>query len=234
MSDKPIALSLKGADRDQNQDFSISGKRGDGAELWIVADGATSAKKSGEFVSTLCRLFHKDWLTRNPFVKSAEISALLKDIHNQIRRDFILSKGSILLLIIDPECEEQHCFYLGDCRLGTIDTGEMYNDISWVTHPHSLTYREVGDNEDKLCNDPGRHMLYHIFNARRFEQPVYLPLRLDLSKPLILASDGFWSHFPSRLPQNLTYEEVAQFLKKSTWSDDCSVLIRVPSARQAT
>lgn len=229
MCNDALALSLKGSERDNNQDFSINGKRKDDKELWIIADGATCAENSGSFVSEFCSRFLETWLTRKPLVDIVDIFPLLKEIHEQIRRDFILSKGCVLLLIVDPQNEEQHCFYLGDCRLGAVYESDTFSNINWVTYPHSLTYTEVGANEETLCKAPNRHVLFNILNARRFKQPTHTILRLDLKKPIILATDGFWSIFPARLPRNLTQYEISKYFDETPWTDDCSVLIRIPN-----
>lgn len=221
MSSKSITVTFKGTERAINQDFSSYCESDDGKEFWIIADGSTNAQNSGKFVATFCSQLRDQWLATQAPANESDIQALIKQIHSQLQRDFICSKGSFLLLVISADI--QHCFYLGDCRVGSIEG----NAIIWHTYPHSLLYREVGNDEEKLCNDAARHTLFNILKGRRFSEPTYKALRLDLNKPLILASDGFWSCYPAKIPKCLTEDAVNQHLKSLESSDDCTVLIRI-------
>ncbi|MCD6678740.1 hypothetical protein [Vibrio cholerae] len=221
MNSKSIALTFRGTERAVNQDFSTYCESDDGKEFWIIADGSTNAKDSGDFVATFCSQLRDQWLMAQAPVTEYDIQALVKHVHSQIQRDFICSKGSFLLLVI--EADTQHCFYLGDCRVGSIEN----NEIIWQTYPHSLTYRKVGSDEERLRNDPARHTLFNVLKGVRFSKPTYKALQLDLNKPLVLASDGFWSCHPVQLPQLLTKETVNEYLKSLEFSDDCTVLVRM-------
>ncbi|HAS6212769.1 TPA: hypothetical protein I7185_20870 [Vibrio vulnificus] len=220
MDSKSIDLTIKGSERAVNQDFAAYCESDDGKEFWIIADGSTNAKDSGDFVAAFCSQLREQWLAAQAPVTEDGIQALIKHVHSQLQRDFICSKGSFLLLVI--ETDTQHCFYLGDCRVGSIEG----NEIRWQTYPHSLTYRKVGSDEERLCNDPARHTLFNVLKGVRFSKPTYKALQLDLNKPLILASDGFWSCHPLQLPQLLTEETVNEYLQNLEFSDDCTVLIR--------
>lgn len=220
MDSKLISSTLKGTERPVNQDFSAYCKSDDGKEFWIIADGSTNAKSSGDFVASFCSLLRAQWLAAQGPATEDDIQALIKHVHRQIHRDFIYSKGSFLLLVIEENI--QHCFYLGDCRIGTIEG----NDITWLTYPHSLTYRSEGCDEKMLCTDPDRHTLFNVLKGVRFSRPTYKALQLDLNKPLILASDGFWSYHPAQLPEPLTEEAVNEHLETLIFTDDCTVLIR--------
>ncbi|EJL6790238.1 hypothetical protein VB602_05570 [Vibrio parahaemolyticus] len=221
MNSKSIALTFQGTERTVNQDFTTYCESDDGKEFWIIADGSTNAKDSGDFVTAFCSQLREQWLAAQSPVTEYEIQSLIKDVHSQIQRHFICSKGSFLLLIIEDNI--QHCFYLGDCRVGSIEG----NDIRWQTYPHSLTYRNVGNDEKKLSTDPDRHTLFNVLKGVRFSKPAYNALQLDLNKPLILASDGFWSCYPAQLPQLLTKEVLSEYLQTLEFTDDCTVLIRM-------
>ena len=221
MDSKSIVLTLKGTKQAVNQDFSAYCESDDGKEFWIIADGSTNAKDSGDFVAAFCSQLSEQWLSAQAPATEDDIQALIKHVHSQIQRDFICSKGSFLLLIIEENI--QHCFYLGDCRVGSIEG----NNIRWQTYPHSLTYRNVGSDEKSLCTDPARHTLFNVLKGIRFSKPTYKALQFDLNKPLILASDGFWSLHPAQLPQPLTEKAVNEYLQPLAFKDDCTVLIRM-------
>lgn len=48
-----IIGSLKGSLRDSYQDYA-NFHIGENAEIWIIGDGATNAKDSGEYISSFC------------------------------------------------------------------------------------------------------------------------------------------------------------------------------------
>lgn len=221
MSNKAISLSIKGVDQDINQDYLEHCIAGKAKEFWVIADGSTNAKESGAFVKVFCDGLRENWLKLQTPITRKDLLCAIKTVHRQIQRDFICAKGSFLLLVIEPEI--QHCFYLGDCRIGLI---EESGHIEWQTYPHSLTFSAVGPDEEKLRKDPDRHTLYKSLKGIRLSEPTYEELHLDLSKPLILASDGFWCQESVQIPELLTEESVSAYLQNLKFSDDCTVLIR--------
>lgn len=226
MNINSISISLKGENNSENQDFAISHVREDGAELWLIADGATKAKKSGEFVKILCEKLSEIWINTRPFLTVDDIPNILLQVHNNIKRDYICSKGCLLIFASGRDLNDQRCFYLGDCRLGILEKTETENKISWLTYPHSLIYSLEGKNEEKLCLDSDRHILNYILKGKRFEVPKELQISINPETPFILASDGFWSHYPAFLPLDLTKKNIENFLQSLNPKDDCTVLIR--------
>ncbi|MDP2522001.1 hypothetical protein Q8W30_05395 [Neptunomonas phycophila] len=220
MSSRAISLSIKGADQDVNQDYLGHCIAGETKEFWVIADGSTNAKKSGAFVKKFCDGLRKNWLDLPAPITGDDMLCLMRTIHRTMQRDFICAKGSFLLLVI--ESEMQHCFHLGDCRIGIIEQG----NIIWKTYPHSLAYTIDGADEERLRKDPDRHTLYKSLMGKRFSEPAYETLHLDLSKPFILASDGFWCQDSVQLPHLLTEDSVSSYIQSLKLSDDCTVLIR--------
>jgi len=217
-----IHVSQEGLERENNQDSAAFCFLED-RELWVIADGVTNAKDSGKFMSLFCKEIKNQWLANNAPVEIDQINDLIKSVHEKIRRLYICGKGSFLLLIIDISADLQHCFYIGDCRIGVITN----NGISWKNFPHSLVYANGERDEKKLCEDPSRHTLYHVFKAKRFQVPEYHSLQLDLSKPFILATDGYWSNFPAQLPVALSFSSISDHLKKLEGKDDSTIVIRL-------
>lgn len=221
---KGIVVSLKGDWREVNQDYAayvVSEKH----ELWIVADGATGAKDSGPFVAVFCReLMH----LLDDFQRSFEpeaVRAAIASIHKKIQKEFVCAKGSFLILIIDKSKALQHCFSLGDCRVGNY----LHGKIHWHTLPHNMVVALQIFDEDAICSRPERHILYKQLSGRRLDNPEYEHLNLDLSAPVIIATDGFWSHLPTTLPDQLSAEEIQRYLSaKERKVDDMTVMIRLP------
>jgi len=217
-----LSVSLQGNERKYNQDFAISCVV-KGREFWLIADGATNAKNSGEFMSSFGNKLMQQWTNNDTPVDEASIRELIIKVHSQIQRDFICAKGSFLLLIVEPTEGRQHCFYMGDCRVGIAHNGNVY----WQNYPHSLIHAKGEINEARLCEDPYRHTLFKVLKGKRLENPEYKCFQLDLANPLILATDGYWNNYPAKLPTTLTESTIHNNLKDLNCSDDATVLIRL-------
>lgn len=221
-----IQTSYKGLARNGNQDtcyvLNVEGK-----ELLFIADGSTNAPNSKEFVDEFCSEFSKLWVESNATIAFGEIEKIFRLVHEKIRLRFICSKGSFLLLLVEQESDIQHCFFLGDCRVGYISNTK----INWLNFPHSFTYAEGYRDEETLCCSPKRHFLYKTLAGKRYENPEYLRLRLDLNQPLILATDGFWSNFPSTIPVPLVEDSIDQYVHYLNSLDDASIIIRITENR---
>ncbi|MEJ4046703.1 hypothetical protein [Erwinia sp. SLM-02] len=217
-----IITSLKGSLRDSYQDYA-NFHIGENAEIWIVADGATNAKDSGEFISLFCASLLGSLLSWGDRLAVKHVPDAINMTHEKIKRRFICAKGSFLLLFIDKKTDVQHCFYLGDCRVGQVMDGA----ITWHTQPHSLPLALGALDEQQLCLHSQRHVVFRQLTARRLEKPDYLQLSLNLSLPVVLATDGFWCNHPAALPDELSSEALITHLngQKNT-SDDMTIVIR--------
>lgn len=212
---KAVQFTRQGKERSENQDYAtcfIDEEK----ELWVIADGATNAAASGEFVRTYCESL-MTLLCAMPLPWSHNaILTCFKTLQSRLQRHFICARGSFLLLVIEHQQATQHCFYLGDCRLGISQAG----DITWMTQPHSLAVVEGITDEVQLCQAAQRHLLFKQLSVRRYIMPEYRQLTLPLDSPIILATDGFWSQHPATItidPQTM-----------ATTADDLTLLIRLP------
>ncbi|WP_342754725.1 protein phosphatase 2C domain-containing protein [Pantoea sp. MBD-2R] len=228
MMNEGILITLKGTERASNQDFATwhIGQRN---EIWMIADGATGAKDSGLFVSTFCEEIIQNLASVSDKILPAVVFDSIETIHSSIRKKFVCSKGSFLLFIVDRETKEQHCFFLGDCRIGTLTEG----NIKWSVLPHNMVVAKQITDEHKICTLPERNILFRKLSGRRLERPEYLQLRLDLSLPVILATDGFWSLLPVNLPEEISHSSFHSHLEmKKNRADDLTVLLRVRKGNQ--
>lgn len=221
---KGIVVSIKGEGREVNQDYAsylVCEKH----ELWIVADGATGAKNSGQFVSVFCSELMRLLNAFQGGFESEAVRETIAIIHKKIQREYVCAKGSFLLLIIDKRKALQHCFSLGDCRVGNYQRGKIH----WHTHPHNMVVAMQIFDEEAICLRPERHILFRQLSGRRLDKPKYECLSLNLSAPIIIATDGFWSHLPATLPDELSVEEIESYLLvKEKKVDDMTVMIRLP------
>ncbi|MEN4979848.1 protein phosphatase 2C domain-containing protein [Erwinia billingiae] len=221
---KGIVVSLKGDGREVNQDYAayvVSEKH----ELWIVADGATGAKDSGQFVAVFCRELMRLLDDFQRGFESEAVRAAIASIHKKIQKEFVCAKGSFLILIIDKSKALQHCFSLGDCRVGNYLNGKIH----WNTLPHNMVVAMQIFDENAICLRPERHILFRQLLGRRLDNPEYQRLSLDLLAPVIIATDGFWSHLPTTLPDQLSAQEILGYLSvKERIVDDMTVMIRLP------
>ena len=228
MMNEGIVITLKGTERASNQDFAAwhIGQRN---EIWIIADGATGAKDSGLFVSTFCEEIIQHLASVSDKMLPVIVFDLIETIHSNIRKKFICSKGSFLLFIIDRETKEQHCFFLGDCRIGALTE----NSIKWSVLPHNMVVAQQITDEDKICMLPERNILFKTLSGRRLKRPEYLQLNLDLSLPVILATDGFWSLLPANLSEEVSHSSLYSWLEMKKYrADDLTVLLRVRKENQ--
>ncbi|PRD12470.1 hypothetical protein [Pantoea coffeiphila] len=217
-----IIGSLKGSLRDSYQDYA-NFHIGENAEIWIIGDGATNAKDSGEYISSFCNSLLACLLSWGGRLTVAHVPDAINMIHEKIKRRFICAKGSFLLLFIEKKTDVQHCFYLGDCRVGQVLGGI----ITWHIQPHSMPLALGACDEHQLCFHPQRHILFRQLTARRLERPDYRQLSLDLSLPVVLATDGFWCNYPAALPGELSSEALSTCLNgQKNASDDMTIVIR--------
>ncbi|MEY8770229.1 hypothetical protein AB6T85_07290 [Erwinia sp. ACCC 02193] len=217
-----LILTFQGAERADNQDFA-SWHIGQRNEIWIIADGATKAKDSGHFVTSFCEKILLSLSSVAKKITAPLVFNLIETVHADIRKDFICAKGSFLLFIVDRETKTQHCFFLGDCRIGTIqNTG-----IKWATFPHNMVVAQQITNEERIRTSLERHLLFRQLIARRFERPDYIQLDLDLSLPIIMATDGFWSDCSLIISEKLTGTTLCEVFKsKQNRPDDATMLLR--------
>ena len=88
-------------------------------------------------------------------------------------------------------------------------------------------------DEDKICMLPERNILFKTLSGRRLERPEYLQLNLDLSLPVILATDGFWSLLPANLSEEVSHSSLYSWLEMKKYrADDLTVLLRVRKENQ--
>lgn len=217
-----IAGTIKGRDRETNQDTCSTLTVGN-TMVMFVADGATNSYKSGEFMYAFCECTLRQLSAMNNSVTREDIESSLASAHAEVRLSFPAAKGSYLLLVIDPSQNQQMCFYKGDCRVGLVEETQ----ICWLNFPENIPYAEGITEEELLCSSPDRHTLYKCLKSRRYEEPSYLELNLDLNKPIILATDGFWSKHPATLPPFINESNVQQHIMNLNCGDDATAIIRV-------
>lgn len=217
-----IISSLQGNQHAEFQDYATF-YLGEKTEIWLIADGATNATGSGQFISMFCEGLVENLSTSDDTLTPANVLEAITSIHHDIRKDFICAKGSFLLFIVDNASGLQHCFFLGDCRIGSVKDGLT----EWRSLPHSLSISQQVQDEQQLCQHPERQILFKTLSARRLAEPEYLQLNLDLSLSVVLATDGFWSNFPARLPNTLTKTNLHSYLQQlQNQSDDITALVR--------
>jgi len=159
---------------------------------------------------------HNDWTPK-------AVLQLIKDLHQKIQRKYICAKASILLFIIDHKNRIQHCFFLGDCRIGEL----LENTIQWKNTPHNLFVALQGTDEQKMCASQERNVLFKQLTGKRFVVPEYIRLNLDLTKPVVMATDGFWSNYPNTLPADLNTSSLQTYLGiQKDKGDDITILAR--------
>lgn len=222
MMAKCFTGTVKGRDRETNQDTCCTLSVGS-TLVMLVADGATSSYKSGEFMYAFCESTLKHLSTMNNGMTREDIESSLASAHAEVQLSFPAAKGSYLLLVIDPNQNQHMCFYKGDCRVGLAEDSQ----ICWLNFPENIPYAKGVTEEELLCSSPDRHTLYRCLKSRRYEEPSYLELNLDLNKPIVLATDGFWSKHPAALPSLINESNVQQHIMDLNCGDDATAIIRV-------
>lgn len=223
MTSNVLHVSIKGSKQTVNQDFVMHASSPD-RTFFLVADGASNAVRSGNYMTKFCHDLAEEWTSNNNPIDHVIIIGLIEKVHQSLIRDFIGAKGSFILLICDHNNDVGHCFYLGDCRLGIMPNSQ----IEWLNQPHSLAVAKGLNDEKSLCSSASRHVLYRMLRAKRFEEPAYFTFK-GLSQVIVLATDGFWSNYPSVLPIPICLTTLESFIEHIESEDDASLLISIPN-----
>lgn len=84
-----------------------------------------------------------------------------------------------------------------------------------MENPHEELY-------ESFCHN----ILFKQLTDRRLEQPEYMQLNSDLSRPIIMATDGFWSDVELSRLHILSCSALQHYLETRSSTDDLTVLIR--------
>jgi len=82
--------------------------------------------------------------------------------------------------------------------------------------------------EQPVCSLPERNTLFQRLIGKRYTQPDYQRLQLDLALPVVLATDGFWCNFPLLLPDTLSEDSLREHLGNlALRNDDMTIAVRL-------
>ncbi len=170
-------ISQKGSSRDNNNDYVAVGENNNHFYA-VIVDALNKGKSPGG----LAEYWAKTVLTRYIQQQHKSVLSLLKEIHSSLIPDYLTESASYTLIDIDLTKRSGTVVYVGDCRLGTGQSG----NINWINQPHILvnTFPELG-NSYASC-------LTRVLKARRFTEPDQVNFNWRPGEMLLLCTDGYW------------------------------------------
>ncbi|WP_159091821.1 hypothetical protein [Stenotrophomonas sp. ZAC14D2_NAIMI4_7] len=175
--------SFKGEGRHINQDAG-GACIVNGWLLAIIVDQATTSRAGSGLAMDLVTRSMDEWKA-HPIATSEHVTAVLRSVHESIRRVHICEKAAYALIMLDLESGGATALFCGDCRVGRLSAGEVH----WLTNPHTLdtTLASIGHTSSQ----PVRKVLTRSFNAKRFSAPDVVALgALGDEEAWVMTTDG--------------------------------------------
>lgn len=164
------------------------------ASMTLIGDGHSGRSNSDAFsrawLAHLSKAFVTHQIDHQSFYDAKEsFRRVLSAFQQEHKTRYPAAAMSFLILIVTHTWSA--IFFVGDCRIGTLND----TSINWLNSVHSATNALTQVTDTSLRVDSTQHQLTRSFKARRFEFEKIEAQELDLKNvsTLILATDGFWS-----------------------------------------
>ncbi|PTP11651.1 hypothetical protein CWO27_22410 [Vibrio sp. 10N.286.51.C3] len=182
-------FSRKGAERDQNSDFTHIFESANYLYL-IMVDPSNKGNNGNDFAHWWGALVVEE-IKKEEFDNFYEsLVNVMKKIQPKIRLDYLKETASYAILRITKTTLCVEVIHAGDCRVALRKEVEL----TYKTNVHTLANRSQWFGEEHyLCES--RHLVTKTLNARRFSMPDYTKFQMNRSEILDVMSDGYWIEY---------------------------------------
>ncbi len=181
--------SSKGRGSANNQDYGGLAI-GESYVVAVIVDGVSFRPGSGAVALELSRRVVDKAINSRETPTGEQTLGWLREIHRDVRLLRLASGAAAYLIACFDSNSLVFTIHAGDCRLGLVSA---CGSVEWQTPIHSLATAVAPIDETLLANAQGRNQLTRSFATRRFCEPEFETWQTEISRAVVLGTDGFWA-----------------------------------------